>query len=160
MSHTKPSRGARFGKAILWGTGLASLLGIARTIASPVRDLATDTEEGIRRRTPSLRNARASWQLETRESPEDLFAGYAKKMDLTETARVRMLRQYEVLTWFGVAAMLGSLVIVWWNISGLLLSALSGLFTIACAYRRDSLRYQRLPTFGKWLRERMWWIFG
>lgn len=162
MDTDTPTRkkGGRFGKVVLWGTGLASLPGIARTMGNPIKDLATDTRDGIRRRTPSLRDAQESWRLKTAETPEALFAGYARRMGLSDEMRTRMLRQYTVLTTIGIVAILGSLMITWWNLSGLLLSALAGLFTIACAYRRDSLRYERLPTMGQWMRERMWWIFG
>jgi hypothetical protein len=150
----------RVGKAVLWGTGLASLPGIAKTIASPVKDLATDTSHGIKHRTPSLKDAKAAWNLDTQESPEDLFSAYARKAQLDEARRLHMLTQYRLFTLLGIAAMVGGLVLAWWNLSGVLLTAAAILFTLSCAYRRDSLQYQRLPTFGRWIRERMWWLFG
>lgn len=160
MESDQPKRKFRAGKAVLWGTGLASLPGIAKTIATPAKDLATDTSDGIKRRTPSLKEAKAAWLMDTKEAPEELFAAYARKAQLDDARRLQMLTQYRLFTMLGIAAMVGGLVLTWWNLSGVLLAAAAILFTLSCAYRRDSLQYQRLPTFGRWIRERMWWLFG
>lgn len=159
---TKPSSssGSKVGKAVLWGTGLASLPGIAKTVATPVKDLATDTRDGLRRNTPTLQDAKAAWQLQTEQMPEARFTEYARKMALDEPQRVKLARQYQVLTILGVLVVLGSLALTWWNLSGILLAAMAAMFTLACDYRRDCLHRQRLPTMSMWMKERMWWIFG
>jgi hypothetical protein len=156
----KKSFGSRAGKALLWGSGLASLPGIAKSIGTPAKTLATDTTDGIRKKTPSLREAKHAWQQATAESPEDLFRAFAQKYDLTEAKRLAMERQYATLFWGSMVVLAGGIVLIYWNLSGILLASLAGMAALGSLYRRDALHEQRLPTFRNWLTRRLWWIFG
>lgn len=156
----KPSRSSRFGKAVLWMTGLAALPGATRVVAEPIKDMASETRQGLRRHTPSWREARAAWQFEGGTDPAKLFAAYARKYGLTEERR---LAQYQRYRWLTIASAIGcaaALVLIYWNISGVLLAPMMLLATLSCAYRRDALYFQRVVTFGHWIRERVRWIFA
>lgn len=155
-----PHRGSRIGKALLWGTGLAAIPGIVRGVAKPAKDLATETQAGLRRNTPTLQEARVAWSEEVPEDPAELFVAYARKFGLDETGIAALERQYTLLFGLSTLAVLGSLVLLYWNLSGLLLAVLSLFAGMGSLYRRDALHYRRLPTFRNWLRERLWWIFG
>lgn len=156
----KPSRMSRIGKGALWMTGLASLPGTTRVVADPIKDLAEDTRSGLRRHTPSWREAKAAWQFDGDTDPAQLFAAYAHKFNLSDDRRLAMYHRYRWMTIAAAIGMLASLVLIYWNISGVLLAPMLFLATLACAYRRDALYFQRLVTFSHWLRERMRWIFA
>jgi len=155
-----PHRGSRIGKAFLWGTGLAAVPGIVRGVAKPAKDLATETQAGLRRNTPTLEEARSAWSAEVPEDPAELFVAYASKFGLDASGIAALERQYTLLFALSMLAALGSVVLLYWNLSGLLLAVLSLFAGMGSLYRRDALHYRRLPTFRNWLRERLWWIFG
>ncbi|MBN6741779.1 hypothetical protein JKG47_14800 [Acidithiobacillus sp. MC6.1] len=151
---------AKVGRGALWAVGLAPMLGVTRTIADPIKEIATDTRDGMRRSTPSLKEARAAWNRDTPEDPADRFAVMARRAHLSEAGRLEMVRYYTILLVFMLLGVAGGGAVMFWNLSGLLLVALAGVASMAVAYRRDAVIHQRMPTFSRWIKERMWWIFG
>ncbi len=152
--------GSRIGKAVLWGTGLAAVPGIAKTIASPVKDLASDTKDAIRSKTPTIQEAKAAWNAEIAEDPSEYFVAYAKKFHLSDENILALEKQYQLLFTVSVLLILGGLVLLYWNLSGMLLAAAGIVASLGTLYRRDALHYRKLTTFRNWMKERFWWIFG
>lgn len=156
----KRKRKFRLGKAILWGSGLAAIPGIAKTVSSPMKELASNTSEGLRARTPRLTEAKAAWNREFAEDPHDLFLAYAQKFGLDEGRIAAMDRLYFLLFLLSGLAVVGGLVLLCWNLSGLFLAVLGVYASAGCLYRRDALHFRKLVPFRIWLQERLWWIFG
>ena len=151
---------AKVGRGALWAVGLAPVMGVTRTVTGPIKEIAMDTRDGMRRSTPSLKDARAAWKLDTPEDPAVRFAVMAERAHLSEAGRLEMVRYYTILLAFTLLGVAGGIAVMFWNLSGLLLVALAGVASMAVAYRRDAVIQQRMPTFSRWIKERLWWIFG
>ncbi len=158
-SSTKPKRG--LGSRVIYGlaaaTGLLPVIGIGHTVGSSMKTLADSTVDDVRHMTPDWRSVRADMKRTAAIDPSLLFRARAQVQGLTEARRVALMRRYTGVVWLSIAGAAGSLGVLWWNISGVPLLAVS-LYALAVAgYRLDALREQRLIPFGQWIKETVVW---